>query len=136
MTCRCTGHCCRVFVLPYAPDEIWDKQDTLRDGRIIADMVIYLGYEPHRDIFIRHGLTPHKYYDDDPRHWYTCRHYKDGDCTIYAQRPTMCRAFPYGKDCEYSDCTAVDIPEMKRDMYNDDVPLLVSIAADHFQALG
>lgn len=43
---------------------------------------------------------------------FTCRHFADGNCQIYENRPAMCRKYPYNRICEYADCTM-------KDPYND-----------------
>jgi Fe-S-cluster containining protein len=44
---------------------------------------------------------------DEGAHYYSCKHFdhKDKVCTIYEIRPEVCRAYPYGKKCEYAGCT-------------------------------
>lgn len=39
---------------------------------------------------------------------YTCRHHgaATGDCRIYAERPRMCRDYPYGRAGQQPECTA------------------------------
>jgi len=40
------------------------------------------------------------------QHYYTCRKLaKNGDCTIYADRPAMCQRYPNERYCLYRDCT-------------------------------
>jgi hypothetical protein len=71
---RCTGHCCQLFLLPCAPDEMWDRQHRTEDGVVIADMVIYLGFDTCNGIREHLGLPPHSRAMSAHSHWYTCRH--------------------------------------------------------------
>lgn len=99
---RCTGHCCRKFPLPYSLEELNEgkSRETGRplepDWPFIADMVILLGEG--------------KYGDGRKSYLYTCRHLDTvtGDCTVYEQRPRMCRDYPYGNECPIDGCTAPD----------------------------
>jgi hypothetical protein len=102
---RCTGHCCKSFWLPLSPMEIlfqnklahlgkskWNQKDMLK----VAEMVIY--QRPNE----RGGYR------------YTCKHWdvSSGNCLNYENRPTMCRDYPYGKECKYKDCTMTKKCEM------------------------
>ena len=97
---RCTGHCCRKFYLPLLPEQL-ARAAILRvarphykpeEIRKVAAMAVYLGEHD------KHGL-----------HVYTCRHLNviSGDCTVYEDRPDVCRDFPYGDVCMHaaSGCT-------------------------------
>jgi Fe-S-cluster containining protein len=107
MTTRCTGHCCERFFLPLSPDELRAEQadkGTIYNRKeidFVADMVIYLG--PSGTSVTGEPLT----LEGKPvtGHFYTCRHYKDGNCTVYEQRPNICRDYPYGSTCKYKECT-------------------------------
>ena len=71
--------------MPYGPQVFEERKAGIVDGEFIADMVIPLQTDAE-------GL-----------HWYTCRHLdtSTGLCTVYAQRPAMCRDFPYGTTCQH-----------------------------------
>ncbi len=106
MTCsmvcsvQCGGVCCRAFYLscsrerltelathareileavPQADDE---HTQWARDTLVVDAMLIPLDSEGVR---------------------YTCNHFDwvNGLCSIYEQRPQMCREYPYRTDCEY-----------------------------------
>jgi Fe-S-cluster containining protein len=63
----------------------------------IADMVIPLGAL---------AMSPSGIPCDPPVWYYRCRHQlPSGDCGIYDTRPNLCRAYPYGRPCEYPGCT-------------------------------
>lgn len=62
---RCTGHCCKRFTLPMAPDELEEKRSTVKDGEQIWMMTIHLE---------SNGLG----------HFYSCVNLLDnGDCGIW-----------------------------------------------------
>ena len=47
-----------------------------------------------------------------PTHFYRCKNLVDSDCSIYDQRPAVCREYPYrGQPCRYADCTRTTAPE-------------------------
>jgi Fe-S-cluster containining protein len=52
-------------------------------------------------------------------------------CTIYAQRPKMCRSFPYGRACPF--CTYDDrqpeVPGVLREQFHDPEPCRPSSSA-------
>ena len=118
-TARCTGHCCRSFYLPFSPVEIKqhyyatlyreagnslepDEGQYLVDFETIGDMVIPLGYHERNPLF---GDEAEVDGPDGAAWFYTCRHYRDGDCSIYDKRPAMCEDYPYELECDYRDCT-------------------------------
>jgi Fe-S-cluster containining protein len=80
--------------------------DELRDGEMIADMVIPLTLDQANERLERFGAG-REYEPAAEGHVYTCRHFDDETrlCTIYERRPEMCRDYPYAQDggCEY-DC--------------------------------
>jgi Fe-S-cluster containining protein len=127
---RCKGHCCRAFFLPCSPEELeahyhrWleyrsaircltsltmdskrvhmPELNVIQDIHLIYPMVRYLGAfkrPPYREV-VSTG-------DSVLKHYYTCKHFdpKTSNCTIYAIRPVMCRDYPYGRGCNYADCT-------------------------------
>lgn len=126
---RCTGHCCRRFSLPFSPEEwkaSYEQELRIQSGElkenpdpngppwplprpvdvmIVAQMIIPLG---------AHNWSPQtgKPYADDGQgdrlgHHYTCKHLDDatGNCRIYETRPEVCRKYPYGRPCGYTECT-------------------------------
>lgn len=108
---RCTGQCCRDFVLPYSPMEI-DRMNKfyLRTGRhkfqdwpIIGQMLIFLRMDQHNPNLI--GSPTSEIY----KYHYTCKHFdkSTGDCMIYDSRPRMCSGYPTYQDgrCLYKGCT-------------------------------
>lgn len=117
MSQRCTGHCCKRFALPYSPTELerayaaWhaskpcflsdDGKDRQipQDIHLVYPMVIPLGM--HR----RSPATGE--YLGEAIHHYSCKHYDHTkqECTIYEQRPRVCRTYPDGNNCRYKHCT-------------------------------
>jgi Fe-S-cluster containining protein len=93
---RCCGDCCKRFPLSVSFEELEQIADNFEgrypayyseQGRIIRDMVIPV------DV------------GENGRQYYRCRHLlTNGDCGIYAERPTMCSQYPYGKECEHKGC--------------------------------
>lgn len=119
---RCVGHCCRLFYLPYSPDELATRAATARvlaergqATRIAVDAIQIAGmvrevaaHAPLADaVAVRSGFLHHcqPSVADGKVHWYTCANLReDGNCAIYAQRPRMCSAYPYGEACLYAEC--------------------------------
>lgn len=121
MSDRCTGHCCRQLTIPASPDELrkdyedWHQQKLLDwagvpyelpnyrpEIHIIAPMLTHLGEFDAPPIEAVHSV---EYPPGEKRHWYTCKHLIDNNCSIYEIRPTMCSDYPYSDDCNYADCT-------------------------------
>lgn len=111
MSDRCTGRCCESFSLTCGTtlDEIDLFLRTMaQDGHFIADMIIPIrelvagARFPNGEI-VTHQRAPH-----GPIGWvFTCKHFdrEKRVCTVYSERPLMCRDYPYGSPCEHSDCT-------------------------------
>lgn len=102
---RCTGHCCREFVLHLqdvllcvlTPERAGD------DGPKIGSMITFVRRIKPGEI----GLAGHVVSGDDELIW-TCKHFdrESGDCTNYENRPNMCRDYPYGRECAMPGCTS------------------------------
>lgn len=103
---RCTGGCCAVFWLPR------DVPDTVADAEFIRDMRIELTPEQASERWSKFvgdeppvGMKPNA--SDAPvaggRSAYTCRHWDENTrlCTVYDQRPMLCRDYPYGQACSH-----------------------------------
>lgn len=102
---RCTGHCCRSFYLPFTPEELADIDDSTHiDGSKIAAMAIPVAPVGQRP----HGLAFPMIDPPVVGHYYTCRHLIGNDCSIYDERPRMCRTYPEGQKCNYKGCTSGD----------------------------
>jgi Fe-S-cluster containining protein len=115
MSDRCTGGCCRAFVISGTYGEIlrgydaWlagaksstrhggGSMDIITDIHLLATMLRPLG------LFTENPATGRKY--DKPTSLYSCVHLgESGDCEIYDRRPGMCRNYPYGGKCEVRGC--------------------------------
>ena len=113
---RCTGDCCRAFVLSITHGELLRGYDSWRaggkdcirhgggkmgipsDAHIVALMVRPLGE------FTANPLTGTPF--NRRKMVYSCVHLGDnGDCGIYDRRPSLCRSFPGDCKCEYPGCT-------------------------------
>jgi Fe-S-cluster containining protein len=110
----CPGHCCVAFYLPTPHDRMEEIRTSMRDGDQIADMVIPLSLEEANERLERFGSN-REYEPDAEGHVYTCRNFDEATrlCTIYAERPEMCRDYPYASDggCEYECgyCSSADV---------------------------
>jgi Fe-S-cluster containining protein len=99
---RCTGHCCVLFPIPHSLNELQNGRDRFQDGHLLADILVFK------------GTTGEEYNNGGVRYWFTCSKFDKttGNCTIYEQRPWMCREFPYGRECEHEDCTEGSLPDV------------------------
>lgn len=120
---RCTGHCCKNFDLPMGPGQLALVREIAERGdigtwRTTGGQVCWappiLNDAGHGVAFTSPEEAAQiarmaRFVGRDARgvHYYTCRHLDEqtGDCTIYATRPTLCRDYPYGKDCSREGCT-------------------------------
>ena len=100
----CPGHCCVAFYLAIPHHRIDEAAVRLRDGEVIADMVIPLSVAEANER-LEHFGTDREYLPQWEGHVYTCRHFDDRTrlCAIYEERPQMCRDYPHSNDggCEF-----------------------------------
>lgn len=103
---KCGGVCCKRFYLPYGPEvftEDWHR---------------YLRGEPvhYKDIGTIGPMLKHLETTKDGANYYTCNYIDEvsGLCLIYAHRPHMCWAYPYGGECNYDACS--DKPFYRRNI--------------------
>jgi Fe-S-cluster containining protein len=108
----CPGHCCVAFYLTASHDALDEIREGMRDGEQIADMVVPLSLAEANERLERFG-SGRQYEPESEGHLYTCRHFDDATrlCTIYDDRPEMCRDYPYATGCEFGCgyCSAADI---------------------------
>lgn len=99
---RCSGQCCAGFHIPFSPDDLKKGWRALQDGKQVKGMLVHLRVVPPGGDMPMGTNT-----SNEDAHIYTCKHHdkKTGDCSIYEQRPAMCRDYPYGKECEWDGCT-------------------------------
>jgi Fe-S-cluster containining protein len=105
----CGGGCCAVFWLPK------EVPDNIYDAAFIRDMRIELTAEQAQERwakFVGDGrvLPP----AEPERPWYTCRHWDEDTrlCTVYEQRPMLCRDYPYGRPCSHGCDYQIAEPEV------------------------
>lgn len=111
---RCTGHCCRAFTLPFTPQGLAalvarEAHLPKSEARELAPMLVYLGTFEPQEAEARFGHC-----SSGEHHYWTCRNHDrvTGNCTIYETRPRMCIDYPYGKPCNYIECTSQPEPEL------------------------
>ena len=127
---RCTGHCCTCVTIPFTPAELKAQYDVPRgtpgrkpDIDDLYEMLIPLGDFPanplmkvHKESWAEKALrigTTDKWRErkdgnrgHERQFFYTCRHLQmNGDCGNYEKRPAMCRDYPNGHICGFTDCT-------------------------------
>lgn len=146
---RCSGHCCRAFTIGGRSYEelkveyqMWLRGErdgtsvmrgTMRTGRpeyglghsrrvnsdihVVFPMLIPLGKltaNPFK--LINETPVPDDY---EGQEFYSCKHFIDGDCSIYDVRPTMCQSYGTHKNCEFADCTWEGHQEAKRPTHDE-----------------
>lgn len=121
---RCTGSCCRCFVLSTPMQRLYtgaENDQAKREGRptnpwapriydaeFVADMLIYLGRGATPPV----ALAARAPLDGQPHEWFTCRHLSPaGDCTAYESRPKLCRDYGVQHVCEHNNCTGPSRPD-------------------------
>lgn len=120
---RCTGHCCKAFILPFTPAELWKRYDKWhtppipleelppeeqQEGpripdeiHLIAPMVRLVDVLEAGDTCLMTGKILQA-----QTIFYTCVHLdENNNCGIYEHRPKMCRDYPYGNECQCIGCT-------------------------------
>jgi len=132
---RCTGHCCRELVLPVPPcvlammaataERTLDDLDQPWRSPFPARLVGHYRV-PHaltegrftwaraRDVVTLAAGMKLVRHDERPfaiRHVYRCTHLNEaGDCSIYDDRPNLCRDYPHGEPCQHLGCTLAGEP--------------------------
>lgn len=120
-THKCSGHCCKVFYLPYSFDEMnhfkrlsslgKTKEEKVKDLFKIANLIIPVRAESCKTYAIENSLiysssrkSSHMY---NVMYYYTCKNYDaiKHKCLDYENRPSMCSKYPYMRQCYYRDCT-------------------------------
>lgn len=100
----CPGYCCAAFSITKTLDEIEDLYRAGRlhaDDEVIASMLIPLTAEQATERLREFGSPTADLKRNEDRHWYTCIHWDEQTrlCSIYENRPRMCRDYPsYKKD--------------------------------------
>ncbi len=111
---RCTGACCKRFPLTATYAEVQAAAEVVKAG----------GRDRYQDtVFIADMLIPLKPAPDG-KEFFTCRHHDaaSGNCTVYEQRPTLCREHPFygvvNGHCSTAGCE-LDHDAMRREMLPD-----------------
>lgn len=111
---RCSGHCCRRFIVPVIAglgglDEFKklsapgvDPRYDADEHRYIADMLIDTGVDTDTDPLGGSKVDP-------PQRVYKCKHFDGTNCTVYEQRPDMCKSYPSYGACNVEGCTRVTV---------------------------
>lgn len=97
----CPGFCCAAFhIARDVADDLFADPESYRDGLFLVEMLIPLEPEEaqrrHRELMRLHGWIP-----DEGEPYFTCRHWDPETrlCTIYEQRPQMCRDYGVATPC-------------------------------------
>ena len=99
----CTGACCAVFYLPLTPAEFTPPRAShFRDGQQIRAMVLPLTLDAAAQRSADFG-NGESFADATEGKQYTCRLFdtRTRKCLDYANRPAMCRDYPYRKACHF-----------------------------------
>lgn len=85
---RCSGHCCEAFAIDEGAllgdlERSEDKEEIIEISKILNLL-----------ISIEDKYYTCKYFDDRTR-----------NCGNYENRPKMCKDYPYGRNCDFLDCT-------------------------------
>lgn len=105
----CSGACCAAFFIRHTITVLRagvdpDNGNVLDEAEQIAGMVIPLTPKQARERLEAVGsANAVNVRWADRGHHFTCRHWdaSSGRCGIYADRPEMCRGYPYGRGCEH-----------------------------------
>jgi Fe-S-cluster containining protein len=127
---RCTGHCCKEFVLSSSYENVRrsyeahqrgeDKYLSVESEKEIAkaggnyDVPSWMTYHSPDIATVFPMLVPLGIRTHDretgrelsrPSEIFTCRHLQtNGDCGIYEKRPDMCSSYPGKYGCHFSEC--------------------------------
>jgi Fe-S-cluster containining protein len=101
----CTGKCCVAFPLNKTLGELAAMRypASAFEALTILGMIQPLTVEETRERAARFGLGE----PDDEIKYYSCRHWDEETrlCTIYDERPWMCRTYPNEDKCDHGcDC--------------------------------
>ncbi len=115
---QCKGFCCEDIGLSVSPEEIRNsyQQWTRRAEEGNRDASMSFGTSKnvvYYDIFLTYPMLVHLHSDnihpdgeiktDQKVHHYRCKHHdqRTNKCSIYEERPMMCRTFPDNGFCGY-----------------------------------
>jgi Fe-S-cluster containining protein len=120
----CPGYCCAAFYWPRTA--AWMKQyaeEHTYDGPQIRDMLIPLTPKQARERYERFaGESTQAFSWKHRGHHFTCKNWDEATrlCKIYEDRPTMCRDYPYGQECQHGcglvgGCSSADRIKMREE---------------------
>jgi len=122
----CKGMCCEAFSLgQLSPADVRARvltREGFADDEFIADMLVPLGYFNRNPLHVV-GNQDYAVQEMSTQSFmgawfYTCRHYDKAtrSCTVYEQRPQMCRKFPNDGQCQFNGCEFA-VPRKMRGSY-------------------
>ena len=118
---RCMGACCEDIGLFISPDQLKKSYDRWKSVESTNARLVSMNPSPEQTIYsdihliypmltfkkenYKHPANPHRRTTDKVYH-YTCKHYdsKKRACSIYEDRPQMCRTYPDGGFCTNPKC--------------------------------
>ncbi len=96
--CKCCGACCKLAVSEYSYTQL--KQRALKGDKFSEDFVsVFVPYESEEEakkINPEYFELLNRLVEDDKIYYYYCPKLgEDNLCTIYENRPNICKAFPH-----------------------------------------
>jgi len=110
--CNCCGACCKLAVNGYSYTQL--KQRALKGDKFSEDFVsVFVPYELEEDakkVNPEYFELLNKLVDDDKIYYYYCPKLDENNlCTIYENRPDICKDFPHNplkllpSDCSFNE---------------------------------
>lgn len=109
--CNKCGACCKLAVSEYSYEQL--KQRALKGDKFSADFVsVFIPYENEEDakaINPEYFALLNRLVEEDKIYYYHCPKVKDNMCSIYEERPDICKDFPHNplkllpSECSYSE---------------------------------
>lgn len=113
----CPGLCCAAFYWPRTLTEMRKWPELSFDGEQIRDMLIPLTPKEANDRYAHFSSgRKSKFKWKNRGHHFTCKNWDEDTrlCRIYEDRPTMCRDYPYGQECQHGCGMVCGIPTSER----------------------
>jgi Fe-S-cluster containining protein len=100
---ECDGRCCAVFPLSIDIVQFVTHPEKFKDHDFVLDMLVSLSPETARKRWRDLGFGEFRGGPNHGDQLFTCRHWDEVThrCTAYEDRPDLCRAYPYGRECEW-----------------------------------
>ena len=101
----CAGFCCEAFIIGSPEDVAGLEERWGEDGRKVQDLVIHLGKFSNNPT----GRVPKcgtSVVAGEGADFHTCKAFdrETRRCTVYADRPNMCRSYPNLGYCQFDGC--------------------------------